>query len=202
MDTMCCFNGCAISPLPGHTKCSVHKSRGMCSVETCANQVYARGLCVRHGGRHRCFQPGCTTSARVGGYCSRHGGVKIKKQCAVDGCGNKVNRNGRCVRHGGRRQCKVSDCVTHARSGGYCSRHAKALDGGKTKWYTDDLWSLNDTESIDELLYSDYGDMLLLLPSTSDESASTRGDTCRGDDIDASILACLFQDDRHSLVTL
>ncbi|KDO18200.1 hypothetical protein SPRG_16396 [Saprolegnia parasitica CBS 223.65] len=182
MDTIvCCFNGCAISPLPGQAKCSVHKSRGMCSIEACANQVYARRLCVRHGGRHRCLYPGCTTSARVGGYCSRHGGVKIKKLCTVQGCGNKVNRNGRCVRHGGRRQCKVSDCVTHARSGGYCSRHAKAIDSDETERCADDLWSLDDTESIDKLLYADYSDML---PSISYESAS-----CRGDDLDASILA-------------
>ncbi|EQC25917.1 hypothetical protein SDRG_16216 [Saprolegnia diclina VS20] len=72
MEIFCCFNGCTLAPTPGQAKCSFHKNRGMCSIEACVNQVYARGLCVRHGGRQRCFYHGCTTAARVDGYCSRH----------------------------------------------------------------------------------------------------------------------------------
>ncbi|OQR93982.1 hypothetical protein ACHHYP_01973 [Achlya hypogyna] len=155
----------------------------MCSIHDCANQVYARGLCVRHGGRHRCFHPGCSTSARVGGYCSRHGGTKIKKHCIVDGCANKVNRNGRCVRHGGRRQCKVTDCVTHARSGGYCSRHAKSPLPPSPRS------SMCDTDTFEDLMLDSDIDLMFL-----QDDAPLLGGRCRGEDIDDSILECLLMD--------
>ncbi|KAF0701347.1 Aste57867_8128 [Aphanomyces stellatus] len=98
----------------------------MCLAPGCHNQVYARNLCTRHGGKRQCAVDGCHQHARVREFCSKHSTGHVKKRCVHDGCTKLANARQRCVRHGGGRQCRISGCGTHARSGGYCRRHSKA----------------------------------------------------------------------------
>ncbi|KAF0684585.1 Aste57867_23439 [Aphanomyces stellatus] len=121
----CHFNLCKYPALPDTVKCRFHRHRAMCLAPGCHNQVYARGLCTRHGGKRLCAFDGCHRHARLKQFCSSHAIDKSKKMCAHLGCTKQANVRDHCVRHGGRRQCHVSGCGTHARSGGYCRRHSK-----------------------------------------------------------------------------
>ncbi|KAF0693637.1 Aste57867_15422 [Aphanomyces stellatus] len=121
----CRFNECPHPAQPGTFKCHFHRHRAMCLSPGCTNQVYARNLCTRHGGKRQCAFEGCQQHARVREFCSRHGTGQVKKLCVHDGCTKLANARQRCVRHGGGRQCRISGCGTHARSGGYCRRHSK-----------------------------------------------------------------------------
>ncbi|KAH9149227.1 hypothetical protein LEN26_004324 [Aphanomyces euteiches] len=121
--TVCFFNDCENPVVPGSWKCLFHRRRSRCLVANCANQVYARSLCVRHGGRRQCQHDNCTMNQRVGNFCSRHATAGLKKMCAEPGCGKQAHARGRCVRHGGGRLCKTPNCIMHARHGAYCSHH-------------------------------------------------------------------------------
>ncbi|KAF0693634.1 Aste57867_15419 [Aphanomyces stellatus] len=101
----------------------------MCIAIDCHNQVYARKLCTRHGGKRQCAVDGCVLHARIGDVCSRHGSCgQAKKRCIYADCTKLAIAKQLCVRHGGRRQCRVAGCGTHARTGGFCRRHANAND--------------------------------------------------------------------------
>ncbi|KAH9110617.1 hypothetical protein LEN26_001704, partial [Aphanomyces euteiches] len=120
----CFFNDCESPVLPGSWKCYFHRRRGRCLVDNCANQVYARRLCVRHGGRSQCQHENCTMNQRVGNFCWRHATTKLKKTCSHPGCGKQAHARGKCVRHGGGRLCKAPNCSMYARHGSYCTRHS------------------------------------------------------------------------------
>ncbi|EQC40229.1 hypothetical protein SDRG_02877 [Saprolegnia diclina VS20] len=81
----CMFEGCFRQRLLNSTKCEFHKSRSLCKVPFCRNQVYARQLCVAHGGRRPCIHAGCSANARIGSYCCRHGPKSGKKLCREPG---------------------------------------------------------------------------------------------------------------------
>ncbi|KAF0735127.1 hypothetical protein Ae201684P_002753 [Aphanomyces euteiches] len=123
MDT-CHFNGCKEKVRPGTRKCAFHRKKGICSIQDCRNQVYARSLCVRHGARKPCVHPGCEGFARYGGYCCKHGDKYNVKGCSEEGCLNKAHARQKCVRHGGGRKCREDGCDAHARNGGLCSKHS------------------------------------------------------------------------------
>ncbi|OQS07731.1 hypothetical protein THRCLA_00272 [Thraustotheca clavata] len=119
----CIFNGCLNLAIPGTEKCEFHRGRTKCLVEGCANQVYARQLCIRHGGKKLCQAAGCLSNARSGEFCCRHGADNTKQTCKEPGCHRIAHLRQKCVRHGGGRPCKAEGCTTHARIGGYCWRH-------------------------------------------------------------------------------
>ncbi|ETV97371.1 hypothetical protein H310_09706 [Aphanomyces invadans] len=121
--TSCFFNGCANLVAPHSTKCLFHHHRGICLVDACHNQVYARSLCVRHGGKRQCQFDGCTLNSRVGNFCTKHGPTDAVRRCSHDGCSSQAHLRGKCFRHGGSRFCKVDGCVTYARNRGFCARH-------------------------------------------------------------------------------
>ncbi|KAF0738548.1 hypothetical protein Ae201684P_019749 [Aphanomyces euteiches] len=121
--TTCFFNDCESPVMPGSWKCLFHRRRSRCLVVDCANQVYARSLCVRHGGRRQCQHENCTMNQRVGNFCSRHAMAGLKRLCTEIGCTKQAHAKGKCVRHGGGRICKAPDCHMHARHGAFCSRH-------------------------------------------------------------------------------
>ncbi|KAH9106446.1 hypothetical protein LEN26_012759 [Aphanomyces euteiches] len=123
--TTCYFNDCNNQVLPGSWKCIFHRHRARCLMDNCQNQVYARNLCVRHGGKKQCEFAGCTLNARLGNVCSKHGAGDMKKRCTHEGCTKQAHERQKCVRHGGGRKCKMHGCQTHARSGGFCSRHSR-----------------------------------------------------------------------------
>ncbi|RHY53102.1 hypothetical protein DYB38_002687 [Aphanomyces astaci] len=134
----CFFANCTHPAVPGSSKCSLHKHRTKCVVDQCANQVYARNLCVRHGGKKKCTYDECQLNARIGEYCSKHGGKSSKAICTHDGCTKQAHKRKKCVRHGGGRKCNVDGCDVHARRGGYCARHGRQAttsgDGRLTSW--------------------------------------------------------------------
>ncbi|KAF0719052.1 Aste57867_1313 [Aphanomyces stellatus] len=119
----CIFKDCPAWALPNSSKCDFHKNRKQCSMPHCANQVYARGVCVRHGGKRRCQFPDCVITAKGGDFCARHGGNSSRRLCSVDGCSKQAHARRLCVRHGGGRRCSQLGCSMHARVGGYCHRH-------------------------------------------------------------------------------
>ncbi|KAF0738430.1 hypothetical protein Ae201684P_019576 [Aphanomyces euteiches] len=130
--TKCFFNDCESPVLPGSWKCLFHRRRSRCLIADCANQVYARSLCVRHGGRRQCQHENCTMNQRVGNFCSRHATAGLKKMCSEPGCNKQAHARGKCVRHGGGRLCKAANCAMHARHGAYCSRHIYLESGDDT----------------------------------------------------------------------
>ncbi|KAF0686571.1 Aste57867_21631 [Aphanomyces stellatus] len=128
MATACHFNGCTNAALAGSYKCEFHKARELCrGALDCRNQVYARGLCVRHGAKGKCAYADCHGNVRVGRFCSRHGGNPHKKFCTRAGCTRVAHAHQKCVAHGGGHLCKTAACATHARRGGYCQRHGRAI---------------------------------------------------------------------------
>ncbi|CAK4079746.1 unnamed protein product [Aphanomyces euteiches] len=143
--SLCYFNGCNKPALPSSWRCLFHRNRGRCLVTDCHNQVYARKLCAKHGGKKQCAFAGCEMSARLANVCYRHGAGGLKKRCVHPGCSKPAQLRQRCVRHGGGRKCKVGGCDTHARSGGYCSKHGRELQDlltrqGDTKDFNAAAW--------------------------------------------------------------
>ncbi|ETV96986.1 hypothetical protein H310_09834 [Aphanomyces invadans] len=125
--TLCFFNGCYNPVLGDDWRCNFHRARSRCRVDGCSSQVYARRLCVKHGGKKQCQVDGCHRNVRLGTLCTRHAGPIIKKKCIEPGCVNLAHNVNKCVRHGGGRKCKFGECLTHARSGGYCCRHTRVV---------------------------------------------------------------------------
>ncbi|KAH9139246.1 hypothetical protein AeRB84_016476 [Aphanomyces euteiches] len=131
MQAMCFFTDCDNEVQPGSWKCHFHRKRSRCLVVNCANQVYARQLCVRHGGRSKCRFENCTLNRRMGNYCARHTHLDLKKGCTEPGCDKQAHARGKCVRHGGGRTCKIPHCLKHGRQRGYCHRHYQEAFGGR-----------------------------------------------------------------------
>ncbi|CAK4067098.1 unnamed protein product [Aphanomyces euteiches] len=123
MDTKCFFADCDNEVQPGSWKCHFHRKRSRCLVVNCANQVYARHLCVRHGGRSQCRHENCSLNRRIGNYCARHSHLDVKKTCTEPDCDKQAHARGKCVRHGGGHCCKVPSCSKHGRQRGYCHKH-------------------------------------------------------------------------------
>ncbi|ETV67354.1 hypothetical protein H257_16438 [Aphanomyces astaci] len=171
--TPCFFNGCPNPPSTPHsTKCLFHYHRGICLVDDCRNQVYARSLCVRHGGKRQCQFQGCTLNRRVGAFCTKHGPTDAVRRCSHDGCSSQAHLRGKCFRHGGCRFCKVDGCVTYARNRGYCARHTpKSAQDHPVK--SDQV----ETGSMDFMSRSDIlwvqQDMLQIEPLSSSYATST-----------------------------
>ncbi|KDO21249.1 hypothetical protein SPRG_13548 [Saprolegnia parasitica CBS 223.65] len=185
-DTTCFFQGCTSKPMEGSVKCHFHRNRGLCRINNCRNQVYARSLCVRHGGRHPCAHPGCSTNARLGDFCCRHS--KYKKLCHHPGCTKVIQINNLCIRHGGSKHCQYEGCATPARCGGYCWRHRKHIKHFKdsanaTKEIQSDA-NCNDTTLWDQGLFD-------AIAASDVESALSSSP----EDLDASILDVLLRCD-------
>ncbi|KDO24566.1 hypothetical protein SPRG_10096 [Saprolegnia parasitica CBS 223.65] len=154
----CVFNGCTKPATEATGKCDFHRGRTKCIIDGCANQVYARQLCIRHGGKKLCIAPGCGSNARSGDYCCRHGADNTKQICTHAGCHRVAHLRQKCVRHGGGRPCHVNGCTTHARAAGYCWRHRKrANDAVLPPAEPDDLWM----DVLQELARSDADDEML-----------------------------------------
>ncbi|ETV97366.1 hypothetical protein H310_09701 [Aphanomyces invadans] len=86
----CIFTGCPNQVVSDDSgKCLFHLHRSKCVTPGCANQVYARNLCVRHG-------DGCQSQVHLQGKCFRHGG---NRQCIANGCEAIARLRGLCARH-------------------------------------------------------------------------------------------------------
>ncbi|ETW06935.1 hypothetical protein H310_03046 [Aphanomyces invadans] len=123
----CYFKGCARPTVEGAIKCEFHKQRSICLVQDCRNQVFARNLCVRHGGKKTCVYEGCHQNVRLGNLCGKHGAGSTRKLCVEDGCTKFAQTKQRCSAHGGGQRCKLPGCSTHARRGGFCTRHTNQV---------------------------------------------------------------------------
>ncbi|KAF0699648.1 Aste57867_9793 [Aphanomyces stellatus] len=119
----CYFKGCSRPTTGDSVKCEFHKQRSICLVQDCRNQVFARNLCVRHGGKKTCRHDGCNENVRLGDLCGKHGAGSTRKLCIETGCEKFAQTRQRCSAHGGGQRCKLEGCSTHARKGGYCTRH-------------------------------------------------------------------------------
>ncbi|KAH9164800.1 hypothetical protein AeNC1_018629 [Aphanomyces euteiches] len=120
----CNVNGCIHPAVANSWRCRHHRHRGLCIVDNCNNQVYARQLCCRHGAKKTCEHNGCTLRARWNNLCYKHGAQK--KPCSEPGCGQPAQARQKCVKHGGGRKCNADGCTAHARAGGFCQRHRTA----------------------------------------------------------------------------
>ncbi|OQR92950.1 hypothetical protein ACHHYP_03061 [Achlya hypogyna] len=183
----CCFNACLNDAMPGGTKCSFHKSRRRCEEPGCHNQVFARNRCVRHGGKRQCSHDGCTANVRRANVCARHGALSAKRLCLDPGCTNVAHRNKRCIRHGGRRDCRVTGCETHARSGGYCWKHRRTPLSPATTSKSDSASSMDtENDSASDDMYDIDDDY---------NYATSDAETCSSNDVDALdediLLTCL-----------
>ncbi|CAK4165663.1 unnamed protein product [Aphanomyces euteiches] len=129
LDTLpaCYFKGCTRTTTANSIKCEFHKQRAICLVEGCRNQVFARSLCVRHGGKKTCIHEGCHENVRLGDYCGKHGAGSTRKLCIEPGCQKFAQTKQRCSAHGGGQRCKLEGCSTHARKGGFCTRHTNQM---------------------------------------------------------------------------
>ncbi|KAF0700095.1 Aste57867_9374 [Aphanomyces stellatus] len=96
----CHFNGCKNIAIGDSRKCEAHKRKGMCAVDSCHNQAYRCGLCVRHGARSsQCSVDGCTKNVRVNGVCYQHAAILPSSQCAHEGCKSMARGSATCKRH-------------------------------------------------------------------------------------------------------
>ncbi|KAF0699649.1 Aste57867_9794 [Aphanomyces stellatus] len=125
LELMCYFKGCSRPTAGDSAKCEFHKQRSICLVQDCRNQVFARNLCVRHGGKKTCRHDGCNENVRLGDLCGKHGAGSTRKLCIEAGCDKFAQTRQRCSAHGGGQRCKLEGCSTHARKGGYCTRHTQ-----------------------------------------------------------------------------
>ncbi|CAK4345050.1 unnamed protein product [Aphanomyces euteiches] len=119
----CYFKGCTRTATADSVKCEFHKQRAVCIVHGCRNQVFARNRCVRHGGKKTCVHEGCHENVRLGDFCGKHGAIVTRKLCIEPGCQKFAQTKQRCSAHGGGQRCKLDGCATHARKGGFCTRH-------------------------------------------------------------------------------
>ncbi|RHY15158.1 hypothetical protein DYB28_002960 [Aphanomyces astaci] len=125
-DRTCLISGCNDVVMHNSWRCKLHRHRGMCIIDNCTNQAYARQLCCRHGAKKECAVDGCNLRARLDNVCYKHGATK--KLCTEVGCTQPAQARQRCVKHGGGRQCKRPGCTAHARTGGFCQRHRTSSD--------------------------------------------------------------------------
>ncbi|OQR97730.1 hypothetical protein ACHHYP_20458 [Achlya hypogyna] len=138
----CYFQDCPHTVTDGSWRCHFHRHRLKCSVESCRNQVYARGRCVRHGAKPLCQFESCKTNVRYGKFCAKHGGGKRRGVCVEPGCANQAQARQRCIRHGGGRHCRADGCLKYARTNGLCTRHGR-LFSSLLKKPADDTFEWN-----------------------------------------------------------
>ncbi|EQC39143.1 hypothetical protein SDRG_03349 [Saprolegnia diclina VS20] len=146
----CIFEGCALPPRPNSVKCVAHRSRAVCRIHDCRNQVYARQLCVSHGGRHRCASPGCKSNARSGRYCCRHSlQAKRPNVCVAVDCVETATAGQLCPRHAARK-CVSDNCDTPARRAGACWRHRARDANAMSPAMPEPLLAIDDSTPMDD----------------------------------------------------
>ncbi|ETV95433.1 hypothetical protein H310_11303 [Aphanomyces invadans] len=170
----CLIQGCHDTAIPNTWRCKLHRHRGMCIIDSCTNQAYARQLCCRHGAKKECAVDGCSLRARFDNVCYKHGATK--KLCIEPGCPQPAQARQRCVKHGGGRQCKFSGCTAHARAGGFCQRHRMSGKLSPTAYPSKNginmmsLWGDNATFTVKKAPASLLTTPLVSIDSTTDVS--------------------------------
>ncbi|KAF0698927.1 Aste57867_10491 [Aphanomyces stellatus] len=102
----------------------------MCAIHKCTRFAKVNRVCLAHARHLQPLTPASSISSPLNaasyilqGLVLTRAKVNRNRKCQAPQCLSFARSGGFCTRHGGGRKCKVDGCRTSAQTGGFCRLH-------------------------------------------------------------------------------